>query len=305
MNGTQDYTVTRGDSFTIGNSQYYTRGIKPTATAVTIGDEMFLEINGTLYAQCGWCDAYGTKTFYRGVYDGVCFQCGGRGYGREVGTVEAATKRVHNRELRQARAARKAAEEAAAAAKAGADWRAANPALAEMGEAIYAELAEANDSYTYEIRDALEAKWSDNVLHLANQVGMGRPLTATEGEALAAGIAKALDRQAAEEARQAASRHYGTEGGKVAGATGVVKLAFTKEVESFSGYGTDYKRFVIIEGTGDYAGVTFKIFGTGKTLFDTERGDVVEVKGGIKAHGEYEGIKQTELTRATIKVVSE
>lgn len=304
MNGIQDITVTRGETITIGNSQYYTGGVFPTATLVTIGGETFLEIRGTLYAQCGWCE-FGTKTQHMGVYAGVCFQCNGSGYGREVGTVEAATKRVHNRDLRQARAARKAAEAAEAAAKAGAEWRAANPSLAEMGDAIYAELAEANDALTYAIRDALEAKWSDTVLHIANLVGMGRPLTDAEGETLVAGITRALDTEAAKLARQNESRHYGAEGGKVAGATGIVKVAVTKEVDSYAGYGTDFKRFVIIEGTGDYAGVTFKIFGTGKTLFDTERGDVVEVKGGIKSHGEHEGIKQTELTRATIKVVSE
>lgn len=43
-------------------------------------------------------------------------------------------------------------------------------------------------------------------------------------------------------------------------------------VSSFSGYGVDYKRLVIIEGTAEFTGVTFKLRGTRATLRTSEKG---------------------------------
>ena len=83
-------------------------------------------------------------------------------------------------------------------------------------------------------------------------------------------------------------------------ATGVVAVWTTFQT-NYS-YTPVTNALVIVEGTGDYEGVTFKIMGTGQTLWDCGRGDVVEVSGTIKGHGEYEGVKQTQLTRAKVVV---
>jgi hypothetical protein len=292
-------TVTRGETLTIGNSQFYTRGNKPTATLVTVNDgETFLEIGGTLYAQCGWCE-YGTKSWHGNVFSGVCFQCDGRGYDREVGTVEVAAKRVHNRALRQARNARKEADKAAAAQTAGAEWRAANEDLADALAAIYAELAEVSDNFTYDAHTALEAKWSDFVLQMANTVGMGHALTTNQTVSVTDAIETAIVEEAAKLARQNASRWLGQEKDKVT-ATGTVKVAMPIEVENYATKMPETKMLIIIEGTGEFTGVTFKIFGTGKTLWETERGQDVTVSGTVKKHSERDDIKQTELTRAKI-----
>jgi len=76
-------------------------------------------------------------------------------------------------------------------------------------------------------------------------------------------------------------------------------------VSSFGGYGVDYKPLVIIEGTAEFTGVTFKLRGTGATLRTAEKGQTVEVHGTIKAHEEYAGIKQTEITRGKITTVAQ
>jgi hypothetical protein len=298
MNGTQDITVTRGETVKVGNSQYYTRGGFPTATLVTVGGETFLEIDGTLYAQCGYCE-YGTKSWHGNVFGGVCFQCDGRGYDRKIGTVEAAAKRVHNRNLRQARAARKAAAEAAAKAQAGLAWRADNPTLADMLDAIYIELCEACDANDYTVRDAFEARWGDFVSDMANQVGMGRPLTANQTTAVAVAIQKALTEQAAAEAKQAAQRYYGTKGDKVV-ATGTVAVAMNIETENYATGMPESKRLVVVEGTGEFTGVTFKVVGVGATLWEAERGQTVELRGAVKDHRDYNGVQQTIITRGKI-----
>lgn len=303
MNGTQDVTVDRGETRMIGHSQYYTSGKFPTATLLTVNGEPFLEINNKLYAPCTWCE-YGTKSWHGNVFGGVCFQCNGRGFDREIGTVEEAAKLVHRRELARARRDRKAAEKAAEQLAEGDTWRAANADLADMLDAIYAEMAEAGDATTsdaaYYAREAVDARWGEFVTQMANTVGMGRPLTEKQTAAVADAIEKALAAQIAEQARQDAARWYGEEKQRI-DATGTVKTAFSVEESNYATGMPEHKMIVIIAGTGEFTGVTFKIKGTGATLWDVEKGQAVTVRGTVKRHGEYDGIKQTELTRAVLK----
>jgi hypothetical protein len=299
---TQEITVTRGDSFTIGNVQFYTNRNFPTATLVTVNGETFLEIGATLYTPCLYCE-YGTKTQHMGVYAGVCFQCNGRGFDRKVGTVEDAARIARRRVTDRARRARKAAEKEAAAAAEGAQWRAANADLAGMLEAIYAEMAEAHDNTdpnaAYAAYDALEATWGDFILTKANLVGMGRPLNEKQTAALPDAIEKALVAQAAEKARQDASRWLGQVKDKVT-VTGTVVVSTTFDRYNEYKYCDEVVALVIVEGTGEFAGVTLKLRGTGRTLYAAEQGATVVVTGTVKKHGEYEGIKQTEITRGKV-----
>jgi hypothetical protein len=111
---------------------------------------------------------------------------------------------------------------------------------------------------------------------------------------------EALAEQARRDAEQAvrdAQRYAGVEGGKVT-VTGTVKV--NAHVESR--YGSS--RLVIIEGTGDDAGVTLKTFGTSAWHYDVEVGDDVEVTATVKSHEVYGGTKQTSVIRPKGKVLA-
>lgn len=290
--------IVRGEYVYVGSKSVKARWI-------TILGEDFLEFGDGVRKPCGNCDnggVSGYKSAYAGVYAGECFQCRGTGVGSAAMTEEKAAKLVKNRIAARKRAARKATEKADAAAAAGLGWRTANATLADMLDAIYIELSEAADGFNengHTVFDAVEARWGSFLTQMANLVGMGRPLT--EGQATAAlkAIDEALTTQAAEQTRQDAARYYGTVGGKVV-ATGTVTVAARVEVATYTGYSTEIKMLVIVEGTGEFAGVTFKLWGTGATLYTAERGQTVEVRGTIKDHDEYEGVKQTVITRGKI-----
>lgn len=298
--------ITRGETLVIGSGQYYTSGRFPTATWITVLGEPFLEICATLYVPCGWCDTTrpGIKSGYGHVFDGVCFQCMGRGFNREAGTVEAATKIVKRRIADRARRARQAAEKSAADTAEGLAWRATNADLAGMLDAIYAQVAEGYDETdgraAYAAADAAEMAWGGFVIRMTHRVAANRALTEKQTAAVTEAIEDAVQQQAAEAARRSAQRYFGQEKDKVA-ATGTVVVAKPIECMGFRYAGdVQMKMLVIIEGTGEFTGVTFKIFGTGATLWGAERGQDVEVRGAVKGHEEYEGTLQTELTRAKI-----
>ena len=61
---------------------------------------------------------------------------------------------------------------------------------------------------------------------------------------------------------------------------------------------------LVIEGTGEFAGVTFKTTGTGATLWETEKGQAVEIVATVKKFAEYNGTPQTVLTRSKIKALA-
>ncbi|MFD7161310.1 hypothetical protein ACFV9C_42460 [Kribbella sp. NPDC059898] len=283
------------------------------AQLITVLGEPFVKFGAGIYSICGNCDGgfSGRKLHYLSIHDGICFQCSGSGVRSKVGAdVQDAVRRAKRRISDRARRARASEAEADAAAEAARTWRAANADLADMLDAINAEYAEA-DHFAANLattmdeinaaRDHVDAKWGDFIHSKANQVlNLERPLTDQQTAAVVDAIAKALDAQAAEQARQDAQRYYGTEGDKIV-ATGTVAVSMSVEVRaSYSYTGVATKRLVIIEGTGEFEGVTFKVFGTGKTLWDTERGQDVDVRGAVKEHSEYDGTKQTVLTGAKV-----
>lgn len=277
--------VIRGDIVSTGR-----RGIK--AQLVTILGEDFLRYGDGFYSVCGNCDGgySGHKSAYAGVFAGECFQCLGTGHGKKVGDDEQdVIKRAKARVAARERRARKAREAAEAEQKVGADWRAANPEVADLGEAVYAEMAEAG----YDGHVAVSDRWGDRVIHLANLVGMGRALTAAETAELPVAIAKALDERAAEQAAWDAQKYLG-ETGDVVTVTGAVAANIPVETR----YG--WTRLLIVEGTGEFTGVTLKLWSTAKAVREAERGDVVTVTGTVKTHEEYDGVKQTELGKAKV-----
>jgi len=114
---------------------------------------------------------------------------------------------------------------------------------------------------------------------------------AAEEEARKAEEAAEAARIAAE---KAATRHLEAEVGDRVEVRGTVSAAFTIEVPSYSGWGTDRKRIVAVDA-GD--GVTVKTFSAAGWAFAAREGDEVRLAGTVKSHGEYDGRKETTLGR--------
>lgn len=103
-------------------------------------------------------------------------------------------------------------------------------------------------------------------------------------------------------AERAATRHLEAEVGERVTVDGTVSAAFTIEVASYSGWGTDRKRIVAVD-LGD--GVTVKTFSAAGWAFAARKGDVVRLAGTVKSHGEYDGRKETTLARPRmVEVIS-
>lgn len=275
----------------IGHPQVYRGHRFPTVQRVTVDGEPFLRTrSGVFYAPCGKCDAEGRPggiSHFGHVFDGVCFQCGGTGHGAKVGDLAAAAKRVRRRRQAQARAERKRQAEAdAQAAEVGA-WRDGHQALCARLDPIAAREGAEQE---YAARD----EWGAFLFDMASQA-QHRPLTPKQAEAAWVALIRHDEQQAAEQAKRAGQRFHGEPGDKVTGA-GTVTVAMGVETR----YG--YARLVVVEGDGEHAGVTFKAFGSGKSLYDVDRGDEVSLTGEVKAHEEYEGVPQTVLKGAKFTV---
>lgn len=276
--------ITYGEFVTVGEKHVRAR-------LLTILGEDFLQFGDGVRKPCGNCDGgfSGYKSAYAGIFAGECFQCRGTGVGSAAITEEKALKLAKARIAARKRTARKAAEKAAAAEKVGADWRAANSDVAALGEAIYAEMAEAG----YEGHMDVDARWGGKATHLANLVGMGRALTPEQTAELPEAVAEAIAAQDAEQARQDSQSYLGTLGDFVT-VTGTVKSNISVETR----YG--FTRLLIVEGTGEFTGVTIKAWGNSKPIREAVRGDAITINGTVKGHEEYDGTKQTELGKAKI-----
>lgn len=279
--------ATESQTVMLGRRDY---GHGVTATLVVIDGEPFAEYAGFFYSPCGFCSPQwsGTKDYHLGVYGGVCFQCTGKGYARRYESRAKIEALVKRRKSDRARADRKRQEADAAAAAKVAEWEQAHPDEA----AVLASLRAMADEST-EAAYAVEERWGAFLWSLASQASY-RPLSPKQTAAVMGAVARVANREAEAAAKAAGQRYY--DGAKAVAAPGVVTVAITVD----TAYGAS--RLVVVEGTGDYEGVTFKMFGTGVTLWEARRGDKVEVTGSVKDRDEYEGTPQTVLTRAKIVV---
>ncbi|MDO2396053.1 hypothetical protein QRB38_19965 [Mycobacterium avium subsp. hominissuis] len=119
----------------------------------------------------------------------------------------------------------------------------------------------------------------------------------------AAELAEAWEQAHAEQKRRAGLNNTpaGQPGQRLRGLTGTVELAKSIEVTGFRGYGTDYKRLVIV--TLD-TGQVLKTFSTSAALTQVQRGDRVTVAGTVKDYDTYQGQTQTVLTRVTLHIAA-
>lgn len=102
------------------------------------------------------------------------------------------------------------------------------------------------------------------------------------------------ERHIADAAAAMVSRHAGEVGDKLT-ITGVVRTA--REVEQCFGYRTTYTNFIVVEGTGEHAGITWTMFTAAAGFGRLERGEAVTVTATIKELSEYKGAKQDKVNR--------
>lgn len=108
-------------------------------------------------------------------------------------------------------------------------------------------------------------------------------------------------RQAELDEKRAISQHVGAVGDKVQLELVLVYSARWEQA-SYSGYGsTTYHRHILRDDLGNVftwkTTNTLNIEQADGSYLVAEQGDRVTLKGTIKAHGDYQGEKQTELTR--------
>lgn len=106
--------------------------------------------------------------------------------------------------------------------------------------------------------------------------------------------AREEERKADAKARRDSSSHLSAEVGEKVNLTGVVTLAKSFEVPSFNGYGMSRKMIIALD-LG--AGVTVKMFTAAAWAFSAEKGETLSLVATVKKHGEYNGVKETEVNR--------
>lgn len=225
----------------------------------------------------------------------TCFDCNGSGvYVQKVKNIRAAARREHKRLVAVV------AEQAENAARL-VEWNAAHPALAARLAAVHAEvyIDSKNEEAIYAARNAGEAKYGAFVMQMASDAAW-KPLTENQAAAVVTALDKAEVKAAAAATKADAARYIdGVEGDKVE-VTGTVVVSMS--VDGFA-YGST-SRMVVVEGTGEYAGITVKMTGAAASLYETERGDTVRITGKIKDFREYNGTPQTVLNYAKAAVLA-
>lgn len=270
-----------------------------TVTQVTIGDSEYAMLaDGRLLRFCGRCDdASGKVWAFGSVYAGECFECRHTGLsGKVYDDLDAARKAQRTRMVAAARRQRKAAEEAEAARATFDEWAAANRDLVDA--LVAADPAPWREDRTLVEQYASEEAWQDFgrtdpfLADMVNQVvNLRRPLTEKQAAATAKALADKAARVAAEAAAAAKQRYAGPVGEQVT-VTGTVAVHRYIEPREFGWSGS---WLVVVEGTGADEGITVKMFGSGAALRQAERGATVTVSGRVKAHGDYNGVPQTEV----------
>ena len=118
----------------------------------------------------------------------------------------------------------------------------------------------------------------------------------------AAEFAEHWDAAHAEQARRTAMvTGFVADIGEKVDVTGAVTVATSFDVPSYRGYGPDDRKALVVVTLDD--GHVVKATGTGRSLFDIERGTRVRIRGTVKDHDNYRGQDQTVLTRAKIDPV--
>ncbi|GAT10999.1 hypothetical protein H7I77_25460 [Mycolicibacterium novocastrense] len=110
------------------------------------------------------------------------------------------------------------------------------------------------------------------------------------------------DEAHAEQARRNALNNTpaGQPGDKLTNLAGTVEVATSIEVTKYGGYGTEFKRLVVIKLDN---GQVLKTFGAAAGLYEVRRGDSVTITSAtVKDVDTYQGQLQTVITRAKLRI---
>lgn len=270
---------------------------------VTIEGHDFLTDGTLFFSECGRCpDASGFFNCYSGIYEGICYSCHGTGIDRTYDSEAHVLRIAKRRNADRARADRKAAEKSTAQAAEHAAWVTANPELATRLSELSDEINFERPGITtaeYHAAIAAYKNYGDFITSLALR-SICASLTEKQAAAVTEALAEFDAKVAADAEKRSGQRVLDAELGAKVEVTGTVAVAMN--VDGYAYNSTD--RMLVIEGTGEFTGCTFKITGSGKTLWDADRGDEVTVAATVKKFAEYKGTPQTILTRAKIAVAA-
>lgn len=224
-----------------------------------VGD-MFLIVDGEWYRACRRCSGYGHYSYMRD-YGTHCFDCVGGSTGVKTTEQEAAKlmkSRIAARDARERKLFLAAWEQAI-------EW------------------------------DAFRAENLDVIAFLADKTERRGFLgdmaeKAAKGEALSERMVAAVRKIAAEIAGKQAAANAAGHFGEVGKRYEITALV-TNVKECLSDFGVTY--LITMRGS---EGHTFKTFASG-AFADVEKNSTVTFKGTVKSHGEWNGSKETTLTR--------
>jgi len=246
------------------------KGVRYTADDGKYNIDLVSMKSGALRRICGTCDGVGYRDGYQYVMNGICFYCNGSGLQGSYADDKTAEKYVRMAVGRMRANERKAiearAKDEAIRVQRDAEWTAWAPNHADIIEFVQGAFENDNNRFL-----------DDMHLNLRNKT----PLTEKQVEA----VRKI-------QAAQDAQRFVGSEKEKLT-VTGVIAKTFS----GYSDFGTYYA--VIIDGTGEFQGATFKLMGSSKVLVELQDadGDAVTIQATVKKHSVYQGVKQTEMIR--------
>jgi hypothetical protein len=310
--------------------------VRPSLVVVAYGSvHHFADINGSWVEVCGRCGGEGVTPF-KWVHAGVCFGCNSTGLRPEVfsGTREERDAFVYAWALRKDRE-RVAAEKKAARvhAKRLAErqkWETANGELLAWARALTPDstervlhdhaviedtreeaarcapgeevidgptrlTGEGPESGRWWARLGFYQVWEDFGSYggkVARLIRDARSEYETLDARETAFLAAVMRRVSA---AQATSRYAG-DLDAVVSVTGRVKV-----VMSVNGWGGRSQRMIVLEGTGEHAGITLKTYTAAGAAWDLEKGqEGVTVTGTVSKHTERSGARETTVKRPKI-----
>lgn len=284
-------TTTKGETMTelTEGETFTTRGITFTEMLFDGRPVAARTAKGNLYNFCKRCGGSGQYSF--NLQDGtMCYGCNGAGVSGQTTEADVIRKAVNRAKAAAKRAEKAKAERDAANAVMDA-WKAANAdLLAALAPYLpVVKVDEYNQPYT------AERHWNSFLVDMAEKAHGYRPLSERQVEAARNALRTQAERdaqKAQEAAQQVAAGHFAQVSAKVNVTVTITKVKFipSERWDRASSY------LVKMETE---EGHVLSTFNSGDFGREAEEGQVVKIKGTVKAHTEYDGKPETQLTRVT------
>lgn len=222
---------------------------------------------------CGTCDATGYRSGYDFVDGGRCWHCNATGIWTRYDNLDKARKSARTAITRHLNEYRKAQELD----------RIREQARREAAKA-FGEWADSRDDVVDFINEYPEDRMGQFMRDMRNRLFNYEPLSENQEAA----IRKMIDR----ELKGPDGRYYGSVGERITFTGNIVKTD-----SGSSDYGVWY--LVVVAGTGEFAGATFKMMGSSPVVRELEgcEGDDVTITATVKKHEPYGDVCQTAVIR--------